>query len=204
MNVQVLSCIPRCTRVYVEPMKACDWELLETYADALESGLLLQQVSVVYKKQRLTLSLNRDKIEVLIQSISTSKEGEGSDNCEDSVYGLLLQDTEVIISPKLRTSSAVVDWTPPQRLIPCQNDWNDTMIDLQALSKVPLSVTVPPVCVIVNEAIWVTGFEWAILESSNNDCQETKRRLVRVLTNSKVPKGEAGRRQYFFLCNFSV
>ena len=54
VNVQVLSYIPRCTRVYVEPLKSSDWELLETYADALESGQLLHQVSVVYKNQRLT------------------------------------------------------------------------------------------------------------------------------------------------------
>lgn len=187
-TVQVLPSIPRCKRVYVEPLRAEDWELLETYAKELESGLLLQQISVVYRKQKLILTIQKDKIEISIQNISIVEE-EGLDKPGDIYFGLLLQDTEVIISPKVRTSSLLVDWTPPQRLIPCQDEWDDTMLELQTISK-STPLIVPPACVMVNDNIWTTNFEWAILES--NDLPEKKRQIVKVVRDPNIPRGQAG------------
>jgi hypothetical protein len=191
-TVKVLSSIPRCIQVHVEPRNAEDWELLESYAEGLESGLLLKQISVVYTEQCLTLKMKGDQIDILVKKIATNEEdGIACLSESDSpVYGLLLQDTEVIISPKLRDPRETVDWSTPLQLIPCQEDWNEAMLDFHSLMKVsPLEV--PSSSVFVSEAIWNSSYDWALLKV--NDSPERSQQLVRVISHSSIPNGQAGK-----------
>jgi hypothetical protein len=74
--------------VEVEPLTTCDWESLEVYAQVLEDGGLLQQVSVVYPQQILTLKVaDSEVVRVRVHADSPCR---------------LMADTEVHIRPKPR------------------------------------------------------------------------------------------------------
>jgi hypothetical protein len=117
VTVQAHSEIPVCTKLLVEPVSVEDWELLEVHSQELELGGLLQQVSVVFANQRLSLQLERDSVEVVVKETFTMEESSiwpTTRECEAPPCVLLVQDTEVIVEPKPRPPSE--RWsTPPLR-----------------------------------------------------------------------------------------
>ncbi|CAJ1961407.1 unnamed protein product [Cylindrotheca closterium] len=186
VEVKLLTSISPCTKVHVEPVSANDWELLQCDSAVLQRGGFLQQVSVVYSKQHLHLKMDNDWVELLVGRIESS-----NDDDEKIVFGLLRQDTEVIIAPRTREKKDIVDWSPPQTLIPSQDDWNEAMLQLHKTMELePLSLA--PGCVLVNEMMWNSKYSWATVEPCSNKAQkEDQKRLVRVICNKSVPEGNA-------------
>lgn len=179
VEVKLLESIVPCAKVHVEPISAKDWELLQCDSEILQKGGFLHQVSVVYSDQRLCLKLESDWVELLVNRIEASHK-------QKIVYGLLRQDTEVIIAPRTRETNDVVDWSPLQTLIPSQGDWDEAMLHLHKRMQLePFSVA--PGCVLVNETIWNSNYSWALLEPFN----ENHKRLVQVICNKSVPEGNA-------------
>eukprot|EP00980_Cylindrotheca_fusiformis_P029544 scaffold23505_cov119-Cylindrotheca_fusiformis.AAC.3 len=189
--IRVLSRISRCKQAHFEPKNAEDWELLESYADSLEAGLLLKQISVVYSQQRLSLRIQNDRIEVLVKKIVLERDGSGDPHQvagNDSSCALLVQDTEIIISPKQRQQCKAVDWSASQRLIPCRDDWNEAMLQLHSLMG--LSPHEPPFfSVVVSDTIWDSRYEWALLRA--DDTAKASQQLVRVISDDSIPNGQA-------------
>jgi hypothetical protein len=111
---------------------------------------------------------------------------------QTSTFGLLLQDTELIISPKLREATDIVDWSEPQRLMPSQDDWNHAMLDLHVLVNAP-TFSVSLACVLVHESLWNQRYEWALLAPDDDNLEQANKRLVQVISHSLIPKGQAGR-----------
>ena len=148
----------------------------------------MRQISVVYSKQRLRLKMeNDDWVELLVNKIESSSETD-----ETITYGLLRQDTEVIVAPRKRDANDIVDWSPPQKLLPSQNDWDEPMLQLHKMMEVEPPLAVSPGCVFVNEAIWNSDYSWALLEPSSTT-EEGKRRLVQVICDKSIPQGNAGK-----------
>lgn len=74
--------------VEVEPLTTSDWESLEVYAQVLEDGGLLQQVSIVYPQQVLLLKVaDSQMVQVRVYAVAPCR---------------LLADTEVHVRPKPR------------------------------------------------------------------------------------------------------
>jgi len=185
VEVRMLTTIQSCQKVHVEPVSTEDWELLQCDSEFLQEGGFLQQVSVVYTKQRLCLKLENDWVELLVNRIETLSNDEKKID-----YGLLRQDTEVIIAPRVRDTKDSVDWSPPQTLIPSQDDWVEAMLDLHKTIEIdPFSVS--PGCVLVNDKIWNSNFSWALLKTTN--LQNEQKRLVHVIPHESVPEGNAGK-----------
>jgi Peroxisome biogenesis factor 1, N-terminal len=133
-------------RVQLEPLTVEDWELMEAHAEWLEGGGILQQISVVYPKQVLSIRFDafRDDIaRVKVVQVESTLHSDGGDfDCAFDVWPsnegtgskcseqerspagpwcvLLVQDTEVQIAPKTRKSQDRL--TPPLRLIPSTAD----------------------------------------------------------------------------------
>jgi len=132
-TVQVLPWLVTASSLQVDPLATEDWELLETSSDFLESGGLLQQVSVVYPNEILQLYMSDtgcDIVRVRVMpsnfrtascvgdnddssfSSSSSEEGAYQDYDDDTNESInndqcclrLVADTEVIIAPKPRRS----------------------------------------------------------------------------------------------------
>ena len=193
VSVHALSCVKHGTRVLVEPATVEDWELLEIYSDFVERGGLLSQVSVIYQKQNLTLRVNGiDRVQVQVT------EATGSSlvtNCakEDSTRPLscvlLIQDTEVIVSPKVRPKKKVIPWSSPLRLIPSDVDWGTSCATLSRLTNVE-AIYVEPGCVFVHCDQWPFEIQWAQIKLENTTLNQM--RVVRVMTSSKIPPNDAG------------
>lgn len=145
VDVQPLHWVQNAKAVSLEPLSTNDWELVEIYAGQIEAGLFLNQVSVVYPNQILSLQLGSDVVylRVLDQSFSPSssccssmtlKGGEcGVDNCIR-----LVSESEVIISPKPRNAmmkgkkdlsedADAYAASIPLRVLPCEADFSDNM-----------------------------------------------------------------------------
>lgn len=172
----------------MEPASAKDWELIQCDSEFLQQGGFLRQISVVYSKQHLRLRLMaNDWVELLVQKI------ESVEAVSEIQYGLLREDTEVIIAPRKRETKDGVDWSPPQKLIPSQDDWDEAMLNLHKIMKVEPPLSVVPGCVLVNDAIWNSKeYSWALLEASTKS-QEQNKRLVRVICHKSVSQGNAGK-----------
>lgn len=167
------------------------------HARGLELGGLLQQVSVVFSGQHLTLCLNRDLIQVLVKETSTNTEEESfwppsTDMILTEPYAMLVQNTEVIVTPKPRPATEPpMGWSSPLRLIPCQADLSDEMLQLATkLANFP-PLVVPPGCILVNESSWVSDSRWAKITASDTR-QGRIQLLVRVKTSPSVPENKTG------------
>jgi hypothetical protein len=117
--VNSLPFVADAATITVDPISTRDWELLELYAGTLESGSLLNQVSVVYPGQVLSLSVGG---------------GAGSDyarvrvndtNMEGYCCQRLVADTEITVLPKARAKPPTP--SPPFRLIGTSDDYSPTM-----------------------------------------------------------------------------
>jgi hypothetical protein len=201
VSVRALPFIKHCTRVQMDPRTTEDWELLEVYAQAFEQGDLLQQVSVVYHNQRISLQLPSNAktvAQVVVREISTRTEAETlwpslKDETEaGATFALLVKDTEVVITPKPRPRKRDPEWSTPLRLIPCDEDWTEDMHELAERLGGSSSIVVPPGCILVNESSvnWVDKTSrWARISQASN---HSKSRLIRVVASSQVPFLQAG------------
>lgn len=204
--VRALSSIVYATDVTLEPLTVEDWDLIDIYSEWFEQGGLLQQVSVIYINQILSLQVPRspsstsrttassrgagdcdeavtvhlkvkqfNSLNCPSQPSSKSKSKKSSKGSSDSSTNenydtawpdddyqdatsdsesleagptaaatrsssqtpppcaLLIQDTEVIVIPRLRQRSGGKDkkeelkWSRPLRLIPCMDDYSPAM-----------------------------------------------------------------------------
>jgi hypothetical protein len=201
--IKALSWIPKCTRLEVDPLTVADWELLEAHADALEQGGLLQQVSVVYPGQSISLQIGRDVARVVVKGVNedTSAAGdnvwpEDPQSRSQSTYTrcvLLVQDTEVVIAPKTRPRRVDDEVGPPLRLSPCDLDFGTAMRDLASVQKIKI-LTVPPRCVLIHGTTPATDNQsWAWASSSNDDSKDQCVALVRVIHTPELPPKHAGK-----------
>mmetsp|Transcript_94 Transcript_94/g.140 ORF Transcript_94/g.140 Transcript_94/m.140 type:complete len:1060 (-) Transcript_94:72-3251(-) len=200
VTVRALASIRHCTRVQMDPRTVEDWELLEVHAQALEQGGLLQQVSVVYHHQSVSLRLpgkTQPVVQLVVREISTTTETPwpSLEDEENAMFGLLVSDTEVIISPRPRPRQKTSEWSPPLRLLPCDADWTDEMRHLAETHGDLRSIVVPPGCILVNESS-IDGVNkgsasttlWAKISKATDD---SKSCWARVVTSSQVPLFQA-------------
>ncbi|XP_056374995.1 peroxisomal ATPase PEX1 isoform X2 [Hyla sarda] len=95
------SNVPSCKEVTVEPLSADDWEILELHASALEMHLL-DQIRIVYPKAVFPVWVDlRTCIYIQIGMLTPAAN-----------YGRLEPLTELIVSPKSRTSENVPSHFP--------------------------------------------------------------------------------------------
>jgi hypothetical protein len=176
-----------------------DWELLEVHAQELELGGLLQQVSVVFANQHLSLCLKRDVVQVIVKESSTTEDDSlwpTTEEVSGEPFVMLVQNTEVIVTPKPRPAHDSMEWSTPLRLIPCKEDWNDGMLRLGRLANCSPLVA-PPGCILVNGASWTSNNEWARIASEAQEDQSQL--LVRVKTSPLVPEQQTGMHKDFLL-----
>lgn len=138
VNVEPLYSVPNATTIHLEPLSTQDWELIEVFADKLEAGLLLSQISIVYPNQIVPLFVGSDiaYLRVLETSSFTSKDEEDDNKrLVDHKCLRLIAESEVIISPKPRKSknkeiiNSAKSYTPstPLRVQPTEEDYSVDM-----------------------------------------------------------------------------
>ncbi|KAM4027111.1 peroxisomal ATPase PEX1 isoform 2-T2 [Anomaloglossus baeobatrachus] len=94
--------VPSCKEVVVEPLSADDWEILELHASALEMHLL-DQIRIVYPKAVFPVWVDlHTYIYIQIGALTPA-----------ASYGRLEPLTELIVTPKSRTSENVLSPFPP-------------------------------------------------------------------------------------------
>ncbi|KAG7369145.1 cell division cycle protein 48 [Nitzschia inconspicua] len=201
VSVQAFSRIEYGTRVDMEPVSMEDWELLEIHSEAMESGELLNQISVVYPKQTLTFRVGRhgDKVNVIVRDVQTVSPGSELSIWPDVVSPnatmntqrpncvLLAQNTEVIISPKTRPAKKAASWTPPLRLIPSDDEWGTALSIFKRISEFE-EMVVGPFSVLVSAEDWPFESEWARIKNAKTKSSE---KVVRVICSTAVPLGHA-------------
>lgn len=100
VDVEPLHFVADADAVYLEPLTTSDWELVEVFAQELESGLLLRQVTIVYPNQVVSLAVGSDLVHLrVLEKSFPSKDC----NNTDEICLRLVAESEVIISPKPRT-----------------------------------------------------------------------------------------------------
>lgn len=137
MIVTPLAFIPTAASVEMEPLSVSDWESLELYAQLLEEGALLQQVTVVYQNQVLSLRVgsNSELVQVRVKM--------------DPVVCQLVADTEVHVMPKLR--QYLVPEEMVLRVLPSWDDFSPAMQELALRSDIEIPrIQVPPCSVLVH------------------------------------------------------
>lgn len=153
VSVAVVASIQDAATVNVEPLTCDDWELLETAAEFLEDGALLQQVSVLYSNQILPLWVGRKDvawIRVLPDSFGqrTSVWPSGDNEPDDCCR--LVRDTRVVVAPKTRRKNGPLS-SPLLRVFPTRQDYSVATNKLaEWLGKMQVSLT--PGTVVLNPA----------------------------------------------------
>ena len=159
MNVNALSSIQNASSIHMEPLSTSGWELLEIYAQELEEGIVLGQISVVYPGQIFSLSLGTDTVPVRVlddgfyananANSNANNEGSSSGNerREHCSCLRLVKDTEVIVAPKARsrgqtaTASSDDDMmetflpSTPMKVLPHEMDFSADMKHLHNLTE---------------------------------------------------------------------
>jgi hypothetical protein len=155
-NLSVLSAVKNATDLHVEPLSVDDWVLLEANAEWLEQGGLLQQVSLVYPGQILTLCAGgRDVVRVRVASSNfASKQslwpGDDDDTGVSSTHKCLrlVADTQVIVAPKTKAGEQTRD-TAKLTIVPAINDYSESILELAGLLSVSLT-DAAPCCAVVH------------------------------------------------------
>eukprot|EP00557_Chaetoceros_sp_GSL56_P007143 CAMPEP_0176504852 /NCGR_PEP_ID=MMETSP0200_2-20121128/16174_1 /TAXON_ID=947934 /ORGANISM="Chaetoceros sp., Strain GSL56" /LENGTH=1112 /DNA_ID=CAMNT_0017904351 /DNA_START=82 /DNA_END=3420 /DNA_ORIENTATION=+ len=137
--VEALASVKDASWVELEPESTNDWELLEIFAETLEAGSLLGQISVVYPGQRFSIILGSDGAHVVVKKISSTAPV-GVEDAESPSCLRLVSDTEVIIIPKPRGGATVMnkEYAPsqPLRIIPNESDFSPEMKKLKRMLQV--------------------------------------------------------------------
>lgn len=140
----------------VEPLTTSDWELLETRADFLEDGALLQQVSIVYSEQRIPLWVGANDVawirvlpsnfcEALTDSVWPETVDEKSQGNVTSAACMgcrrLVQDTQICVAPKPRIKQKSL-LSPPLRVYTTKADYSKLELDIaESLGKRQVATT---------------------------------------------------------------
>lgn len=128
--VEALPFVRNADQVFMEPLSVEDWELLETYAEDLEAGDLLQQISIVYPDQVVPLQVEPGvlaNVRVLATSFGTHPHDANDVNMDPPCCCMrLVADTEVVISPK----PAVTLTEPVLRVLASFEEYSEVMQDL--------------------------------------------------------------------------
>jgi hypothetical protein len=156
VNVSVLSVVKNATDLHVEPLSVDDWVLLEANAAWLEQGGLLQQVSLVYPDQILTLCAGgRDVVRVRVASSNfDSKQslwpGDDDDTDVSSTPKCLrlVADTQVIVAPKTKAVEQT-SYTAKLTVVPAISDYSESILELAGLLSVSLT-DAAPCCAVVH------------------------------------------------------
>lgn len=186
MIVTPIPPIPDAVSVEMEPFTTSDWESLEVYAEQLESGGLLQQVSVVHPNQMLTLHVGNEWVHVRVV------------HCEYAPCRLVAN-TQVHICPKPRARAR----RPVQMLLRVMPSWDDFSTDMQELAVrtkgyspiriSPCTMFVHPTmleqCGLENGSIVIVA-KSKLGDTQNSDMCETA--VARVDTSKLVPEGSVG------------
>jgi Peroxisome biogenesis factor 1, N-terminal len=146
--VKALPHIATASELFVEPVTTEDWEMLQLDAVSLEEGRFLQQISVVFKDQKLDLWLTsgaKVSVTVLPRNFEESRDTVWpKDKMERYSYLCLrvLANSRIVIEPKPRK---VAPNEYPLRIVPTLQDFSLTdpsTLKLAQLLKVNLvSVT---------------------------------------------------------------
>jgi hypothetical protein len=221
--VEALRCLEHGSRVLVEPLTTKDWELLEIHSEAMEEGGLLNQISVVYLNQVLELRIAKssDIVKMQVKEIESysfagretslsvwpeivSPSNLSSENVTMSKHPLcvlLIEDTEVVITPKPRAEKKSISWSSPLRLIPTDEDWGEVLYVLSGFSDLE-SFSAKPMCILVNGDHWPFKCAWARVKGDKPNEKNASERIVKVVASSKVPVNHAGRSSSFTPANF--
>jgi len=210
VDVAVLSFVENACDLHVEPLTVDDWVLLEANAAWLEQGGLLQQVSLAYSGQVLTLCAGgRDVVRVKVNSTnfdSSPVVWPGDDN-EASLLPRqslrLVADTQVIVAPKIKTNVEDKDKVT-LRAVPAALDYSASMLELA--DHIGVSLTdVAPFSAVVHPATLAVVFPdnshsgFGIVHILSSDAQETppsdetKSAVVHLSTCLDVPEDSIGK-----------
>lgn len=185
VTVAPLASIPDAVTVQVEPLTTSDWECLEVYAELLEEGGLLQQVTVVYPNQALALRVGGEMVRAEVMNT-------------DGPCCRLLADTEVLICPKPRACSGCKQ-SPLLRVVPSWDDFSPAMQNLARETEsghVPIHVA--PCTVLVHPAtLGQCGFENGSIvmfrkESTTMGSAGKEKAVARVQTSELVAEDSVG------------
>jgi hypothetical protein len=219
VSVCALSKVQHATKVLVQPLTTEDWELMEMHSEGMELGGWLQQVSLVYTKQKLSLrvgTIGRDCVHLIV-SEAVGNSGNYGIETHDSVGSrwtsesveapcvLLVQDTEVIVKPKPRPSKKSISWSIPLRLIPCHLDWSQCLSNTVSRMTNYADDCQPLVadagCILVNTDVWTFETDWARIIPELTTTEKSER-IVRVVKSSRVSMDDAGTLKKFLILIF--
>lgn len=136
VTVEALPAVRNASSIQIEPQTTEGWELLEVFAQQLEEGALLKQVSIVFPGQELALKLGNDLVRLRVLEDGFCHGGK-AETCKDSCLRLVA-DTEVIVTPRPRVSNdadkdVVYEQSVPIRVLPNYADFSPAMKQLQKL-----------------------------------------------------------------------
>ena len=208
VSVNVLSSAEYASSVLVEPTTIEDWHFMSIFGEFFEQGGLLSQVSLIYPDQILTLRVGvKDRVSVrvieakgslsnsrinsvpsILPDVSFDTINSRSNHTHEDIASppclLLIQDTEIIVSPKARST-----WSKPFRLIPSDMDWGNSLEALSGVTKRE-AFNVEPGCILVHNDQWPFESMWAEIKSKKSASDE--KRVVRVMTSVQIPPHDAG------------
>jgi len=180
VTVHPVASIEDADTLEVEPLTTSDWESLEIYAEVLEEGSLLQQVSVVYPHQVLALHVGSEMVKVQVLTESPCR---------------LLADTEVHIRPKPRPSGHKK--SPLLRVVPSWEDYSPAMQNLALqINEGCTRIHVGPCTVLVHPTtLKESGFEdecIVMIRYEGSDGSQRDTAVARVHVSSLVAKDSVG------------
>lgn len=148
VKVHALSSIRNASSIQIEPILISDWELMEVYAQELEDGIILSQISVVYPGQIFSLSLGTNTVYVRVLNDGFSAITKESHHQIVNSCLRLVSDTEVIVAPKSRETNYTNKAFPssgPIKVLPCETDFSTDMKKLHRIcNSSPLIPSPPP------------------------------------------------------------
>jgi hypothetical protein len=202
VQVRALPIVKKCKRLDLEPLTIADWELLEVTSGSLEMGGLLAQVCIVYSNQMLTLTTSRGAARMKVKICHDS--GFSSEVTSTSILNdlgrstvvLLVQDTEVVISPKPRSlETSGLDEVSVFRLTAGRGDLSIAMDEFASRSgrKQYSYVSVPPGCIYLRDDATIDrdALVW-IAKGGKGSSKKQKQVLGRILVSPLIPKNCAG------------
>mmetsp|Transcript_7273 Transcript_7273/g.17795 ORF Transcript_7273/g.17795 Transcript_7273/m.17795 type:complete len:1226 (-) Transcript_7273:1028-4705(-) len=223
VSVSIVPVVQHSKRVLMEPVTTEDWELLEIHGQTIEHGGLLRQVTVVYDNQHLSLRVGEgnDRVNMIVKEVTSFRDDEvaisrsvwpavvgfednGSANelstrkSNSPKCTMLMQNTEVVITPKPRPRRQQSSWSTPFWLVPSDEDWGSAFRFLSRYSDLDYG-RIEPGCIVVSEKFWEFDSEWATIKKAvstnpskkKSDRPESETTLVRIVRSRTIPPRKA-------------
>lgn len=209
--VRVVPRVHTAHKVTVETLSSSDdddWTRLQRYADWLEDGGFLRQVSLVYHQQDISLRLPDDDAIVTVRVRHVNDEEDSTvwprrkdeyDTKNDSDCHRIVANTELILLPP--TAAAADDNTMSSfRVKPAREDFCESMERLYTRldgSSSPSLVSCARGSVVLNPRNWPSGNPYGsvsmVEDSSSAEPGRLKSCMVRVQISDSVPKDCIGK-----------